>query len=101
MTTATLPMHVKTGRWVNTPLEETLCRLCIDCCIEDEFHLLCVCRLYQNDSDLFMTLLVASGICYSKCPRKVYLMRYENREVANLSGKKLTTSVNSTYTNNS
>ena len=45
----TLPLHIETGRWVNTPLEERLCRLCIDECIEDEFHFLCVCRLYQNE----------------------------------------------------
>ncbi len=41
-------LHIKSGRWVNTPLEESPCRLCIDQCTE-EFHFLCVCRLYQNE----------------------------------------------------
>ncbi len=60
----TLPLHIKTGRWINTSLEETLCSRCVHQCIEDKFNFLCVCRLYQNERFFFVwpCYWVASGI---------------------------------------
>ena len=43
-----LPLYVETRRYVNVPLDQ---RFCINCnlnVVEDEFHLLCVCPLYEN-----------------------------------------------------
>ena len=42
-----LPLEVETGRFRNIPLENRICPMCkID--IEDEFHLLCICKVYEN-----------------------------------------------------
>ena len=43
-----LPIHVETGRYSNTPLEERICKLCDFNEIEDEYHFLIICPLYAR-----------------------------------------------------
>jgi hypothetical protein len=43
-----LPLRIETGRWQNMPLESRLCTLCGDNCVEDEFHFLCGCKIYED-----------------------------------------------------
>ena len=42
-----LPIALETGRFTNTPLNERNCFYCIDK-IEDEFHLVCNCKMYTD-----------------------------------------------------
>ncbi len=60
------PLHVETGRYSGTPLDQRLCNVCNGGQIEDEFHFLCICinyqelreRLYQEiikRNDMFIT----------------------------------------------
>ena len=43
-----LPLHIETGRYNNTVLENRLCLFCSESyCIEDEFHFLIKCELYK------------------------------------------------------
>ncbi len=61
------------------------CRLCVDQCIEDKFHFLCVCRLYHNETVLLydhVSELHPEFPSLNPQENFVYLTRYENREVA-------------------
>lgn len=42
-----LPLHVETGRFVNTKLEDRVCRICSNGSIEDECHFLFECSAYE------------------------------------------------------
>ena len=43
-----LPLHIETGRFVNTPLENRICNLCNLNEIENEYHFIMVCPLYAE-----------------------------------------------------
>ena len=42
-----LPLHIETGRYFRKPLVERLCLLCDQNLVEDVYHFLCQCPLYQ------------------------------------------------------
>ena len=42
-----LQLRVESGRFCNLELGQRICQMC-DNAIEDEFHLLCICPIYQN-----------------------------------------------------
>ena len=44
----TLPLHIETGRFRGTILEERTCQICNSCAIEDEFHFISVCNEYKE-----------------------------------------------------
>lgn len=49
-----LNIHIRyKGRYNNTPLGQRICKHCIDNKIEDEFHFICECILYQDDRKKF------------------------------------------------
>lgn len=39
-------LHIETGRWTNTPLNERHCDLCN--CLEDEYHFVLECNRYNE-----------------------------------------------------
>ncbi len=43
-----LPLHIETGRYINTALENHLCELCEKNVIENEKHLICSCSFYND-----------------------------------------------------
>ena len=43
-----LPLQVEIGRYRNLPLEQRICTLCDRNEVEDEFHLLCHCPIYED-----------------------------------------------------
>ena len=43
-----LPLRIETGRFSNTPINERICQFCNYNEIEDEFHFLCKCTLYDG-----------------------------------------------------
>ena len=43
-----LPLAVETGRFNGTPLDERICKICNRDVIEDEFHMICKCNVYDN-----------------------------------------------------
>ena len=54
-----LPLHIETGRYVNTPVEERFCFCCDLGKIEDEFHFMFDCPLYNNiRNDVFSKIAV-------------------------------------------
>ena len=44
-----LQLHVESGRFNNTKLEDRLCKICNQNIIEDEFHFLCQCSEYHTE----------------------------------------------------
>ena len=42
-----MPLHIETGRYFRKALAERLCLLCDQNLVEDEYHFLCQCPLYQ------------------------------------------------------
>ena len=48
-----LPLHIETGRYVNTPVADRLCLTCNENQIEDEKHLLFKCSKYNLERNLF------------------------------------------------
>ena len=50
-----LPLHIETGRYLNTPLDQRICRMCDMNVIEDECHFIFVCPTYVNErQELFI-----------------------------------------------
>ncbi len=43
-----LPLHIETGRYTYTGLENRLCELCEQNVIEDEKHFICSCSFYND-----------------------------------------------------
>jgi hypothetical protein len=43
-----LPLNIELGRFRGVKLEERTCEICKNNLIEDEFHFLCVCPLYES-----------------------------------------------------
>ena len=50
-----LPIELETGRWINKPVENRLCKLCHTDRIEDEHHITFDCSLYNDLRLDFMT----------------------------------------------
>ena len=80
-----LPLHVETGRWQNTPWENRICRVCNQNCVEDEFHFLCICESYNLHRNVLfhrVTVKNADFATFSDEDKFIYLMQFENKEVA-------------------
>ena len=80
-----LPLHVETGRWQNKPLEDRMCLICNEDYIEDEFHFLCVCERYSFYRNALFTKVLDKNHEFGALSMEdkfIYLLRYENREVA-------------------
>ncbi len=43
-----LPLHIETGRFRGTALEERTCQICNSQSIEDEFHFILICNEYNE-----------------------------------------------------
>ena len=43
-----LQLRIETGRFINEKLEDRVCQMCKNDNIEDEYHFLCICPLYDN-----------------------------------------------------
>jgi hypothetical protein len=99
-----LPLRVETGRYIGEPLNDRLCRLCNDSCVENEVHFLLNCPKYNEirsqsfgeilNDNVFMDLNVDDKLIFlfsnhvrkiAKYLVKAYLHRrniiYRNTEV--------------------
>ncbi len=43
-----LPLEIEYGRWQNKPVEERICKVCESGEVENEFHFIFSCTLYNN-----------------------------------------------------
>ncbi len=49
-----LPLSIETGRWGSIPLEDRNCKMCDSLVVEDEYHFIFHCSLYNNIRDQFL-----------------------------------------------
>ncbi len=49
-----LPLNIETGRWGSIPLEDRICKMCDSLVVEDEYHFIFHCSLYNNIRDQFL-----------------------------------------------
>ena len=47
-------LQIETGRYINKPRSERLCKVCNDNYFENEFHFLLICKEYQNVRCLYL-----------------------------------------------
>jgi hypothetical protein len=62
-----LKIHVETGRFTNTKLEDRICKVCNEGVIEDEDHFLFQCEAYNDLRNSWIDKI------YDKCPHFHYL----------------------------
>ena len=53
-----LPLGIETGRFVNLPLEQRLCKICNIEDIEDEWHFLFKCTKFDYERERFFNNIV-------------------------------------------
>ncbi len=49
-----LPLEIETGRWQNKPVQERICKVCENGEVENEFHFIFSCTLYNNIRATFL-----------------------------------------------
>ncbi len=49
-----LPLSIETCRWGSIPLEDRICKMCDSLVVEDEYHFIFHCSLYNNIRDQFI-----------------------------------------------
>jgi hypothetical protein len=62
-----LRIHIETGRFNNTKVEERLCKVCNENAVEDENHFLFDCSAYDNPRTIWVNSI------YNLCPHFHYL----------------------------
>ncbi len=53
-----LLLSIETGRWGSIPLEDRICKMCDSLVVEDEYHFIFHCSLYNNIRDHSCNMLV-------------------------------------------
>ena len=48
-----LPLEIETGRFAGKPVAERLCKVCNTLRVEDEFHFLFSCCMYQRERSFY------------------------------------------------
>ena len=72
-----LPLHIETGRFVDTKLNDRICRICGNGEIEDEIHFITSCSAYSDLRDILFTKAANDNpefISYDVLDSFVYLM---------------------------
>jgi hypothetical protein len=80
-----LQLHVESGRFNQTSLENRTCNICNDGNIEDEFHFICKCTEYSNERNkLFSQHEVKNNNFrnFSDEDKFIYILENSNRDLA-------------------
>ena len=78
-----LPLHLETGRYVNTPVHERICLCCNQEAVEDEFHFIFDCTLYSNLRHNFFISIVPDITHYDRLTTLKTLFQSFPRKFAN------------------
>jgi hypothetical protein len=84
------PLMIEIGRYKNLETEERLCKLCIAQTIEDEYHFLIDCPIYNNSRKICYQKI--SELCsnfnnMSDKSKFYYLFTHEDLSIINIFGK--------------
>ena len=75
-----LPLHIETGRFKATKLEDRKCMICNSNEIEDEFHFTCICKEYSEYRDHMYECIRGKNVMFdnmTEADKFVYIMKYE------------------------
>ena len=75
-----LPLNIELGRFRNIDLENRLCLLCNNDCIEDEFHFVMQCEFHNNSRSIMFEKIISNFPAFSTLNQNekfVYIMKYE------------------------
>jgi len=78
-----LPLSIETGRFNNIPSNERYCHFCKSL-VEDEFHFICECSLYQNVRNnllLYMYTKIPGFLILSEKEKFKCIMADDSREL--------------------
>ena len=80
-----LPLAIETGRFINQPLEQRLCALCDGNKIEDEWHFIFNCPIYNDKRDDFFSGIVEQNpefVLLEENEQMKYLFKTAHRKFA-------------------
>lgn len=80
-----LPLHIETGRYRGTQVENRLCNMCTNQMVEDEFHFLCHCDFYGDLRETLYDLVRMKCVNFNRKTvqeKFEYLMANEGKHVA-------------------
>jgi hypothetical protein len=97
-----LPLNIEIGRFRQIALEDRLCTVCDGNVIEDEFHFICQCPLYNSCRlDMYQDIINKYSN-FSNLPDKekfIYLMKWEWKLLGKFLGRALEIRTNTLYIN--
>ena len=59
-----LPLRVETGRFVGEQVNDRICKLCNQSCVEDETHFLLNCQCHKNLRE-YETVIILNNVDFS------------------------------------
>ena len=77
-----LPLHVETGRYSNTKLEDRICKICNTGHIENEYHFLFHCTYYDDERNDFMVTIDVDLTQTTDKEKLCYLFEHYTRKLA-------------------
>ena len=71
--TGIFPLHLETGQWKDTPLENRTCSACDKRLLENEYHFLIHCTGYDDMREEFVKELVSKGVRVSSASNEAFV----------------------------
>ena len=85
-----LPLHIETGRYTNTPIDQRICKICDLGEIENEYHFIMTCPEYESARmelfEIARTKIVnmpRNMLNYSAGDQFILLLKYCQKYVSN------------------
>ena len=81
-----LPLHIETGRYTNTPIDQRICKICDFGEIENEYHFIMTCPEYESARiELFeiASTKIVNMLNYSASDQFILLLKYCQKYVSN------------------
>ena len=81
-----LPLHIETGRYTNTPIDQKICKICDFGEIENEYHFIMTCPEYESARiELFeiARTKIVNMLNYSAGDQFILLLKYCQKYVSN------------------
>ena len=85
-----LPLAIETGRFINKPIEERICKVCCTNMVEDEVHMLCTCQVYRDIRNVMYCNVLSNNADFNDFndeQKFIYLMTNAWKDVANFLDK--------------
>ena len=95
-----LQLHVESGRFNGTSLENRICNICNNGDIEDEYHFVCVCSEYEEERQiLYHELSIKNRLFTALSPEEkcICILNLGSKDVINFINKSWTNRIKKLY----